>query len=250
MVIVAVWKKLMFYPITVVSDCHTKALRRTINGPLKGLFLRMKRWSLGTADLLIVSNDRLIDEASEYNQNIFVLPDLVPDLDASKYVQASNKYCAFVTTYAKDEPIETILQAALILSHEMQVFLTGEPPSDLLQKYKHSNGITLTGFLPEEKYMHLIANAACIVALTTEDNCLQCAGYEALALEIPLVTSDTAVLREYFGDAAVYTNNSVESIVKSIKTAIDQSGNLRKKIMRLKAQKLKQDILRLDRLNL
>ena len=237
-----------FYPVTIISDCHTKALRRKIDGPFMDFFLRLKRWSLGIADLIIVSNEALINQAREYNLHVFVLPDLVPFLNASRNKQTTVRYCVFVITYAEDEPIEIILQAAVILAKDIRVFLTGKPPGCILQQYKNYPNIILTGFLPDMEYNNLLANAACIAALTTEDNCLQCAGYEALELEIPLVTTDTAVLRDYFDDAAIYTNNTVESIVNSISTAIEQSDNLRKKLKQLKLQQRKNDIVRLGKI--
>lgn len=53
------------------------------------------------------------------------------------------------------------------------------------------------------------------------------AGFEAMAAATPLVVSDTQALRDYFGDAALYTDHRPESIGDAARRAIGrrvQSG--------------------------
>ena len=50
------------------------------------------------------------------------------------------------------------------------------------------------------------------MTLTTRDLTMQRGCYEALSLEKPIITSDWEILRESFGEAAVYVNNSPEAI--------------------------------------
>jgi len=47
-----------------------------------------------------------------------------------------------------------------------------------------------------------------ILALTTAENTMQQAGYEALAYQEPLLTSDTASLRTYFVTGTVFVDPS------------------------------------------
>ena len=45
---------------------------------------------------------------------------------------------------------------------------------------------------------------------------MQMGAYEALSLKQPIVTSDWAILRESFGDGAVYVSNTPEAISKGV----------------------------------
>ena len=52
---------------------------------------------------------------------------------------------------------------------------------------------------------------------------MQQAGYEAMAYGRPLVTSDSTVLREYFGPAARYTGPDADSIAEALSDAITRA---------------------------
>ena len=51
----------------------------------------------------------------------------------------------------------------------------------------------------------------------------------------PLVVSDHAVLREYYGDAAVYVESTAESIAAGIGAALDDSDEYRRRLEELAA---------------
>lgn len=240
MIIIAIYKTLTFYSVTVISDCHTKAIKRSIHGPLQKLFQMLKRWSLGRADVLIVSNAGLVKDAKEYNPSIMIQPDIIPRLNPAKFAYSGSQYCIFVMSYAEDEPVELILQAAIVLADDMKVFLSGRAPNNIVQRFKNYPDIEFTGFLPDGEYSNLLTNASCIIALTNEDNCLQCAGYEALAVEVPLVTSDTDALRKYFGEAAIYVKHDVESLINGINRALESRNEYHNKLKTLK-QKYKHE---------
>ncbi len=55
-----------------------------------------------------------------------------------------------------------------------------------------------------------------IVVLTTRPATLLSGGYEAMALGRPLVISDHGVLRDYFGDAAVYATRVRASMSRAV----------------------------------
>ncbi len=61
------------------------------------------------------------------------------------------------------------------------------------------------------------------------ENCLVCGAYEALAINKPLIVSRTASLSEYFGDAAVLTDNTAEAIRASVLAAFAQREELVRK---------------------
>ena len=55
-----------------------------------------------------------------------------------------------------------------------------------------------------------------IVDLTAIEDCLVCGAYEAVALGRPLVTSDTAALRQYFRRGTVYSRHDHASLAAAI----------------------------------
>ena len=247
LIIAICYKLLSAHSVTVVSDCHTKALKRKLHGPLAHVFFMLKRWSLAMADLIVVSNEGLAEEAAKYNKRLLVLPDLIPDLRHPESRKVNTAYCVFVVSYAEDEPIDVMLQAAVCVSRKLRVFITGNAPREIQQRYELNSEIEFTGFLPDKYYLSLLSDADCIIALTSEEDCLQCTGYEALALEVPFVTSNTNALRKYFGDAATYVENDLESVVAGIFRSTIKSNEYKlkmaalKKIMKSKeAEKLQQ----------
>jgi glycosyltransferase involved in cell wall biosynthesis len=52
------------------------------------------------------------------------------------------------------------------------------------------------------------------------EDCLVCGAYEAVALGKPLVTSDTAALRNYFRKGTVYTRHDPRSLAAAITYAL------------------------------
>jgi glycosyltransferase involved in cell wall biosynthesis len=67
------------------------------------------------------------------------------------------------------------------------------------------------------------------MVLTTADYCMLCGCYEAVSAEKPLITSDKAVLREYFKGAFFVQNNST-SIAEGIKTILNDFDSYQKEI--------------------
>jgi len=157
-----------------------------------------------------------------------ILPDRIPDLLKNDSCNNQSEYCVFVCSYAIDEPVSEMIEAGLLLNDVMPVYITGRIPRAMrfLKNQPYKN-ITFTDFISSEKYQSLINGAAVIVALTTEEDCLQCAGYEALSLNRPLVVSSTRALRDYFKDSAVYTSSKPKDICNAVIEAQKSSVRLR-----------------------
>jgi glycosyltransferase involved in cell wall biosynthesis len=70
------------------------------------------------------------------------------------------------------------------------------------------------------------------------DDCMQQAGYEAMAFGRPLVTSDTSELRDYFGPAAVYARPDAGSIGQAWTEAVGRAGELHAAMVELGERKV------------
>jgi hypothetical protein len=82
------------------------------------------------------------------------------------------------------------------------------------------------------------------------DNCLVCGAYEAVAVERPLVTSDTKALRAYFNRGTVYSDHTPESLAAAITAGLEARALLTVEMGLLKAEldrRWRQDAERLCR---
>jgi hypothetical protein len=137
--------------------------------------------------------------------------DVVPQLMGVEYV-------LFPFTYAADEPIWAVIDAAKLVP-DVTLVMTGRAPAEL--RNRAPENVIFSGYVSNVEYAVLAASASCICALTSRENTMQRAAYEALAFGRPLVTSGTEVLRDYFGDSAVYTDNSAVSMAGCLRRVLD-----------------------------
>lgn len=137
-----------------------------------------------------------------------------------------------VCSFNPDEPLENILRAANELP-DVNFFCTGklkDAPAGLLER--KSANVTFTDFLSVPHYAGLLKASHGVMVLTTRDHTMQRGAYEAMALGIPIITSDWPILRKTFANGSLFVDNSPQSIVQAVrrlrtewphfKTAIEQ----------------------------
>jgi hypothetical protein len=78
----------------------------------------------------------------------------------------------------------------------------------------------MPGYVSAACYRLLLSQAAVVVGLTNDQDCLMCAAYEAVAANRALIVSDTPALRDCFGDLACYTSNEPEAIMMAVSRAL------------------------------
>lgn len=233
---VAFYKKMSPGKIQIIADCHTKALRRKKEGFLDSFFSYLKKKSFTLVDFSIVSNAGMESDIKKLHSKYFFIPDKIPDIVANIQKELNDrKYCVYVSSLAVDEPFNEIFDVANSLQKDgISLFWSGKKPKQELLTSKETSNIIFTGYLEFSDYYDLIKNADCILALTTEEDCLQSAAYEALAVETPMVVSDTNALRKFFKTSALYTNHDAPEIYNVIKTAIASSDERVREIRKVK----------------
>ncbi len=161
----------------------------------------------------------------------FVIGD-VPINFTKKYplYSVSENSVAVVASFMFDEPLEEVWQAAKLVP-DIDFHITGnyKKANKKLLEDKPSN-IILEGYLSRENYLSLLLACKAVVALTTRDYTMQMGGYEALSLEMPIVTSAWEILRESFGGGAIYVDNTPESIASGIIRIIKNNENYKHQI--------------------
>lgn len=219
--VVAMLKPLLQF--TLVADLHNEAVRPyNISSRLYALVLAFIH---SHADVCIVSNRRLSPVVQAAGGAAFVLPDKLPDL-VPRTVPTSDsaRMVVFVCTYAPDEPFREVIEAARLLEPSVTLLVTGDYRR--VEPLRPPDNVYLAGYVSERDYVALLQMADVVVDLTSIDDCLVCGAYEAVALGKPLVTSDTAALREYFNRGAVYTRHDSRSLAAAITDALDNADRL------------------------
>jgi glycosyltransferase involved in cell wall biosynthesis len=218
---------------TLVADLHTEAVEPFIvSFPCyRTLLRRIQR----AADYCVVSNGALKEVVERTGGKALVLPDKLPALGAAAEAARPVPIVVFICTYSSDEPYRDVIEAARLVGPRIAVFITGDPhgfePDRPLPPH-----VQLTGFLAEAAYEDLLRSADVVIDLTSAENCLVCGAYEAVALEKPLVTSDTRALREYFRLGTVYARHDAQSLAAAITYALAHKGRLTTEMRVLRRQ--------------
>jgi glycosyltransferase involved in cell wall biosynthesis len=247
LVCISVYKFFQNRYIQVICDCHTKALRRIIDNPFSKIFFSIKKRSFKSSDLCIISNDELIPDVKHLSASYFILPDPIPELNIiSNKPPVVEDYCVYSNSYAVDEPYTEVTKAANKLQGKIKILCTGRIPKKLqhLKKQPFEN-IYFTDYLDDKEYYRLIMNAKCVLALTYDEATLLCSGYEALSLNVPLIISDSRILRHYFSDSVVFTETDSDSITNSVLFCLKHHNMIKNKMKQLKEKKLNSQKLQL-----
>lgn len=124
-------------------------------------------------------------------------------------------------SWHRDEPLTEISHAARLLP-DVSFVITGQPAPVVLNAMKPlPANVYLSGFVSDKDYASLLTDASMVCCITLNDNTMQRGGYEALAKGLPLVTSNFAPLRDYFGAAAGYAEATADSIATQIQHILE-----------------------------
>jgi glycosyltransferase involved in cell wall biosynthesis len=211
----------------LVVDMHTVAFSALAWRLLRAL----ERPALRQAKAVVVTNQELAALVRSWGASAFVLPDPLPEPPLDLAPAHEREEVTIVATYSKDEPLWLLPDVAR-RRPDLRLAVTGAPRGDLSG---WPTNLRATGFLTERAYWEQLERSSAIVVLTTRSATLLSGGYEALVLGRPLVTSDHAALREYFGDAAVYANADVDSLTMALSDALDRGEELAARLRELAA---------------
>lgn len=196
----------------VVVDAHSGAFNDDRWAWSHGLQRRV----LAHCDLLVVTNEALVaGEALPAGLRVAVAHDVlarrVPERSGD-VVDLRTRTVVFPASGMPDEPLDAVRGAAARLAGEgFEVVVTGRQ-----QVLVAGPGLRPSGWLEQDDYEELLRSAACVLALTTRENTMQRAAYEALERDIPVVCSDTRALREAFGDSAEYAPPTAVGIADAV----------------------------------
>ncbi|MEN8129856.1 MAG: hypothetical protein ABFS45_06615 [Pseudomonadota bacterium] len=216
-----------FFGYRLVVDAHNEAVQPYVHDNLAVRIV--STFLLRNADLTIVTNLYLAETVTANRGEAFVLPDRLPEIDGLNpvdLVQGAFNIIV-IATYAADEPILSIIDAAAMLQGRVTLYVTGDYSrlDESIRRHLPAN-IVFTGFLSDEDYWGYLKSADAIIDLTTMDNCLVCGAYEGVAVAKPLVLSRNDATVRYFSKGVVYTDNSAQDIHRALLELIGSHDSL------------------------
>lgn len=205
-----------FSRFMVVIDAHNAGLY-----PAEGrtVFRQwIAEWIVRHADLTIVTNDALARFVASKGGTAAIVPDPLPIFPEAVPRQKlrGRRNVFFICTWADDEPYVKCIAAAAQWPEDVVLYVSGRSDGKEEEVGVISDNVELTGFISDEEYTTLLHSVDVAIDLTTRDNCLVCGAYEAVSASVPMVLSETAALVDYFQDAAIYCENTTNSIAKQV----------------------------------
>jgi glycosyltransferase involved in cell wall biosynthesis len=197
----------------LIVDAHNEAIQPYThnNWVIRYVAQLLMRYSKYT----IVTNKYLAKIVDGNGGKAIILPDRVPQIGEIEAIRlAQNTFnIILIATYAADEPISQIIDAACALENKITLYVTGNF-SRLDKSYIESlpSNIVFTGFLTNKDYWSYLKSADAIIDLSLKDNCLVCGAYEGIAVGKPLILSNSEATKEYFNKGVVYTDNTTANI--------------------------------------
>jgi glycosyltransferase involved in cell wall biosynthesis len=191
-----------------VIDAHSDAFQRA--RWLRPLWLT--RFLVRRAEAVLVTDPFWAQTVTGWGGRAIVNPDVPTTFEAdAAYPVADGFSVAVVNTWAADEPIEAIVDAARELP-EVTFHVTGRADARVAALGELPRNVRFTDFLPEPAYYALLASASAVMCLTTRDHTMQRGACEALSLGRPIITSDWPLLRDYFARGTVHVGAAPASI--------------------------------------
>ena len=216
-----------------VIDSHTGAFL----SPNWRWSVGLHRWLSCWARVTIVHNEDQEQIVKRWGCRYLVLGFTPGDYPAGvPYPLEGQSKIAVVSTFADDEPLAVIFDAAACLP-ETGFYITGNSkhiPQSLLAR-KPAN-CHLTGYLTYEQYVGLLRGVDMVMDLTNQDHTLLMGGFEAVSLGKPFITSDWPVLRNYFSLGTVHVPNTVAGVLDGVRHLQREQQTLQQGILCLHKQ--------------
>ncbi len=146
-----------------------------------------------------------------------------------KILSQSNFPVIMVNRFAADDDYETVIAAAKLMP-EADFFITGNPNDAGVKLKNLSANIILTGYLEHHEFLKLMRRARVVLAFTLRPDTVLWSIRESLALNKPFVTTDSEVLRHYFGDVGVFAKSVPSELKEKILEAAERAEEIKQKI--------------------
>jgi hypothetical protein len=228
----------------ILIDVHTGAISRPWSKGVSRLIMK------NASVIIVINKEQQNHLIQNYHIRPVVLEDPIPDFtdvllsgkkqEGYKIEQKAIFNVAVVSSFAFDEPLQAVFDAASKMP-DVYFYITGdEKNADRKALIKKTDNVIITGFLDYSTYVDLLHKVDVIMDLTTDNKSLVAGAYEAVALEQPLITSDWNSAKRYFNKGTIYVNNSSDEIRKAIMVSMTKKEELSKEMHQLKIERTKE----------
>lgn len=224
----------------VIADCH--------NGTFSEEWVRYlnKTKTLNRADIIVTHNHVIKELALSRGadpKKVIVLetkPASKPQASGfTTQFDIKTPWILMPCAFAEDEPIATVFEAAKLMP-EITIVISGDVKSatGLHDISSPPSNVVLIGFLPKQDYEVLFCKADAVLGLTTEHHVQLSVANEATGFGMPMILSDTPLLRELFGRGAVYVDTfDPASIATGTREAIQKKELLAAEVNHLREER-------------
>ena len=236
--IFTVWLFTALFGGKLATDNHTA----TYASPHWRRFLFLQRWLERRAAFNIVAVPALKQLVEANGGRAILVPDVPLDVayDTLPATPAADGPPKLVVpcSYNPDEPIREILAAASLRPQVCFVF-TGraEKLAPELRATAPAN-VLFTGFIARSDYVSLVRSASAVLALTTRNQTMQRAAWEAIYLGRPVMTTSWPVLRESFAKGAVFVANDAAAIAQGIDALLSEHARFEREAFEARSERL------------
>jgi len=236
--IALLYKKINKKAVLIV-DCH--------NGTFWGKWKKyLKTDQLNKCDLIIAHNSVIRDIALELGvdgNKMMVLETKPAEKKITREVPAKTSdrpQVLMPCSFNIDEPVEVVFDAAKQIPN-VDILISG-PSERGISRFDYSkkpDNIKLLGYLSSEEYETTFRQSDIVLGLTTEYHIQLSVANEATGFEVPMVISDTKLLRELFYKGAIYVETlNATSIASGIVEALDKKLVMREEVAQLKKERM------------
>jgi hypothetical protein len=184
----------------------------------------------------IVDQDRFRELFASWGARAVAVeaPPVTVDVDARRDDVAFE--LAVVNTFAADEPLEPLLEAARRLP-DVRFAVMGDTALAARRLLAAApQNVVFTGYLEGGDYWSCLARARAVMALTTYPHSLLSGAQDGVAVARPLLLSDQPALRDYFPRGAVFAANTADAFVVAIGEARRREEDLREEVCQLREE--------------
>jgi len=130
-------------------------------------------------------------------------------------------------SFNPDEPIAALIAAARA-APEIRFLVTGNITKAEARGFTKDvpENLHFTGFLGKAEYERLLFTSAAVLGLTELEGIQLSVANEAVGAGKAMVLSDTAILRDLFGSAALFAKNDAAALAAACREAVARAGEL------------------------
>ena len=182
----------------------------------------LTKYLIKNAQAIIVHNSEILPLAESIYPSVRLFNICNPlEVISSSQTQRQDKQILVISSFDPwDEPVDLMIECMEKLN-EYTFIVTADInklPSKVSKRLQQLSNVRLTGFLSVEDYHSVLCTSLAALVLTTSEATQPEGACEALSSDTQLIVSNTSLTKQLFGEWAVLVDNSLESIIKAVRS--------------------------------